>query len=144
MVWWKHLPQCWYESLFKVTNRVPSSLQLLSCKDIQFLSFFVFFFWSSFCLFAIPWATTAAYGGSQARDRIWAVATGLHHSTQFTAGSLTHWVRPGIKPKTSWFLVEFIFTGPQWELPPFFLSVCLYSNNLKTSDKERSGMNSKR
>ena len=108
MVWWKHLPQCWYESLFKVTNRVPSSLQLLSCKDIQFLSFFVFFFWSSFCLFAIPWATTAAYGGSQARDRIWAVATGLHHSTQFTAGSLTHWVRPGIKPKTSWFLVGFV------------------------------------
>jgi len=31
-------------------------------------------------LFAISWATFAAYGGSQARGRIGAVATGLCHS----------------------------------------------------------------
>ena len=30
------------------------------------------------CLFAISWASPAAYGGSQARGRIAAVATGLH------------------------------------------------------------------
>ena len=30
-----------------------------------------------FCLFAISWATPAAYGGSQARGLIGAVATGL-------------------------------------------------------------------
>jgi len=40
------------------------------------LNFFFFFF----CLFAISWATPAAYGGSQARGRIGAVATGLHQS----------------------------------------------------------------
>ena len=34
-----------------------------------------------FCLyFAISWATPAAYGGSQARGRIGAVATSLHQS----------------------------------------------------------------
>ena len=33
-----------------------------------------------FCLFAISGATPVAYGGSQARDLIGAVATGLHHS----------------------------------------------------------------
>ena len=33
-----------------------------------------------FCLFAISWATLAAFGGSQARGRIGAVATGLHQS----------------------------------------------------------------
>ena len=33
-----------------------------------------FFF---FCLFAISWATPVAYGGSQARGRIRAVAAGL-------------------------------------------------------------------
>ena len=55
-----------------------------------------------FCLFAISWAAPAAYGGSQARGRIGAVAS-LHHShsnagpTSATyttahgnAGSLTH------------------------------------------------------
>ena len=33
-----------------------------------------------FCLFAISWAAPEAYGGSHARGRIGAVATGLHHS----------------------------------------------------------------
>ena len=33
-----------------------------------------------FCLFAFSRATTVAYGGSQARDRIGAVATSLHQS----------------------------------------------------------------
>ena len=33
------------------------------------------------------------------------------------AGSLTHWARPGIEPVSSWILVEFITTEPQWEFP---------------------------
>ena len=41
------------------------------------MSYFFFFF---FCLFAFPRATPVAHGGSQARGRIEAVATGLHHS----------------------------------------------------------------
>ena len=63
-----------------------------------------------------------AYGGSQSRGTIRAVATGLHQShsnvgskpclqptptAHGNARSLTHWVRPGIKPATSWFLVGF-------------------------------------
>ena len=32
------------------------------------------------------------------------------------ARSLTHWVRPGIEPTTSQFLVRFISAVPQWEL----------------------------
>ena len=35
---------------------------------------------SFFCLFAISWAAPAAYGGSQARGRIRAVATSLRQS----------------------------------------------------------------
>ena len=31
------------------------------------------------------------------------------------AGSLTHWVRPGIEFTSSWILVEFITTEPRWE-----------------------------
>ena len=34
------------------------------------------------------------------------------------AGSLTHWVRPGFKPASSWILVRFVFPVPQQELPP--------------------------
>ena len=38
---------------------------------------FVFVF---FRLFAISWAAPVAYGGSQVRGRIGAIAAGLHHS----------------------------------------------------------------
>ena len=80
----------------------------------------IFFF---FLYFAISRATPAAYGGSQARGLIGAVATGPCHShgnmgiqavsTTYTTAhgntrSLTHWVRPGIEPTTSWFLVGFV------------------------------------
>ena len=49
----------------------------------HFLSFFFFF-----VFFAISWAARAAYGGSQARGRIGAVATGLHHSHSNTGSKL--------------------------------------------------------
>ena len=38
--------------------------------------------------------------------------TSVHSST----GSLTHWVRPGIKPSSSWILVGFVTAERQWEL----------------------------
>jgi len=44
-------------------------------KFNNFTLFFVLF-----CLFAISWAAPAAYGGSQARDLIGAIATGLRQS----------------------------------------------------------------
>ena len=58
---------------------------------------------------------TAAYGSSQARGRIRAVAASLHHSHS-SAGSLTYQVGPGIKPASSWILVRFISPEPQREL----------------------------
>ena len=42
--------------------------------------YFILFIYLFFCLFAISWATPAAYGGSQARGPIGAVATGLCQS----------------------------------------------------------------
>ena len=32
------------------------------------------------------------------------------------AGSLTHWVGPGIEPASSWILAEFVTTEPKQEL----------------------------
>ena len=43
------------------------------CQEVGFFFFF-------FCLFVISWAAPLAYGGSQARGRIGALATGLRQS----------------------------------------------------------------
>ena len=56
-----------------------------------------------------------AYGGSQARGLIRATAAGLPHSHS-NAGSLAHWVRPGMEPATSWFPVRFVSTAQRREL----------------------------
>ena len=47
--------------------------------------------------------------GIQATSLIYTIAHG-------NTGSLTHWVRPGIKPASSWILVGFVSAAPQWEL----------------------------
>ena len=52
-----------------------------------------------YSLFAFSRAAPAAYGGSQARGPIGAVAPGLHHSHRKA--------RPGVELTTSWFLVGF-------------------------------------
>ena len=53
-------------------------------RKLSFEVFIYLFFFLVFCLFfvvvAISWAAPAAYGGSQARGRIGAVATGLRQS----------------------------------------------------------------
>ena len=81
-------------------------------------------------------AAPAAYGSSLARARIRAGAAGLHHSHSHSltgsdlhlqpthttahgnAGFPIHRARPGIKPASSWILVEFISPAPQQE--PFY------------------------
>ena len=70
-------------------------------------------FFVLFCLFR---ASLSACGSSQARDRIRTVAASLHHSHSNT-GSLTHRVRPGIEPVSSWILVGFMTAEPWQELP---------------------------
>ena len=47
----------------------------------------------------------------------------LYHGSQ-QHWMLTHWARPGIDPSSSWILVGFISTVPQWEL--LWLSFYLY------------------
>ena len=74
----------------------------------------------TFCLFFR--ATPVAHGSSQASGWSGAAAASLHHrqpceiwamsvtytTAHSTTRSLTHWVRPGIKPAISWMLVRFI------------------------------------
>jgi len=106
------------------------------------LLFSLFFFFLSFVLFR---ATPVAYGGSQARGLIRAVAAGLHKrhsniirapSATYTtahsnAGSLTHWARQGIEPSTLWFLVRFVSAVPRWKLLTVFLICISLMNDVK-------------
>ena len=39
-----------------------------------------------------------------------------YNTAHRSARSLIHWVRPGVEPATSWFLVGFFSTAPQREL----------------------------
>ena len=79
----------------------------------------------SFFFFNLFRATSAAYGSSQARGQIRAVAASHSHrnvgskphtTAHGNDGSLTHWSRPGIEPASSWMLVRYISTEPQCEL----------------------------
>ena len=106
------------------------------CINQFFGGFFV-----CFCFFR---AAPAAYGSSQARDRMKATAASLHHGhsntgsephlwLNSTARSLTHWARSGIEPESSWILVEFVTVEPQRELPSISFGK-LVSNQKKKGD----------
>ena len=82
-------------------------------------------------------ATSTAYGGSQVRGRIGAVAAYLHHSharsephlqptpqAHENTRSLTHWARPRIKPVSPWMPVVFVSTEPWRELPIWVVLRC--------------------
>ena len=76
---------------------------------VMFLFCFILFYFLFFS------AASTAYGGSQARGQIGAIAAGIHHSHGNTR-SLTHWARPGMELESSWLLVRFVSTEPQREL----------------------------
>ena len=76
-------------------------------------------------LFFLFRAAPTPYGSSQARGRSGATAADLHHSHSNTR-SPTHWVRPQIKPTSSWILVRVISTMPQWELHRTIFSTSLW------------------
>ena len=59
---------------------VPKGLNVHYTTLILFTKYVFIYLFIYLCLFAISWAAPAAYGGSQARGLIGAVATGLHQS----------------------------------------------------------------
>ena len=51
-------------------------------------------------------------------QRLWIQAASVTYTIAHNnAGSLAHWVRPGIKPTSSWILVGCVTAEPQQELP---------------------------
>ena len=55
-------------------------------------------------------------------------------------GSLTHSVRPGIKPPSSWILVGFVTTEPQWEL--LYSSIWKWITNSRPQSRQGKELNS--
>ena len=84
--------------------------------------FFIFIFWSFFLAGSEGGVVPVAYGSSQARGQIWAVAANLHqsHSNQDLShvcdlhhSSQLHWIlsplsEARIEPASSWILVGFV------------------------------------
>ena len=80
--------------------------------------YFIFYLFIFALLFR---ATGVAYGSSQARGQIRAAA--VAYATVYSkAGSLTHWVRPGMEHTSSWILVRFIPAVPERQLLSWFLN----------------------
>ena len=82
-------------------------------------------------------AVPTAYGGSQARGRIGAAATGLHHSHS-SARSEMHLqpipqVTATLDPEPTergqglWMLVRFVSAEPRWEFPDSWILYLLMS-----------------
>ena len=116
------------------------------CVFCEFCSRWIGWIFYFMYLCSLSRATPTAYGSSQARGWIGAVATELchnhsnirskprlrpapqlmatwdrshvwdHTTAHSNARSLTHQARPGIEPASSWLLVRFVTTEPQWKL----------------------------
>ena len=117
-----------------------------SHNKMVFFSFFFCFLWGFFFFFLFFWVIPAACESSQAGGLnrataaelpAYTIATAmqdlssvcnLHHSSG-QCRNLTHWAKPGIEPKTSWFLVGFVSTAPLREL----LFLCSYLNSVMLS-----------
>ena len=121
-----------FHILFLLTHVLPCSHKrgpingkginsAVSCKSqktelivipLEFLSFFFFFL---VFLGQHPGHMEVPRLGVHLELHLQASAGATAHGS---ARSLTHWARSGIKPTTSWFLVTFVSTAPQWELHP--------------------------
>ena len=99
---------------------LPEHLSTSFCVDKCFHFFFIFFFLGPYL-----WHMEVLRLGVESKPQPLQCQIRAVSSTYTTscsnAGSLTHWVRPGIEPTSSWILVRFVSAVTQWELqPPYF------------------------
>ena len=73
----------WALAILQVQPQVPLSRPFLLLLFV-FLFYFYLFIYFFFVFLLFLWAVPKAYGGSQARGLIGAIATGLHHSQSNT------------------------------------------------------------
>ena len=100
---------------------------ILNTRRFKALGFNPLFVVLKYAFFFFFLATCVAYGSSQTRGHIRAAVGHSHsqHSIQAASSTyttvhgnsrcLTHWVRPGIEPVSSWILVRFVTAEPPWD-----------------------------
>ena len=100
-------------------------------------------------IFLLFMAAPAAYGNSQAgveselqlqptpQPQRWGTraAPVIYTPVHGNARSPTHWMRPGIVPASSWILVGFASTVPQWELQPLKFKLTYISHKICNSQR---------
>ena len=102
------------------------SLTCGATMEIQWFHSFFFGFLGMHCgIWKLPvWRSNQSYSSrptSQPQQwQTWAISV-TYTIAHGNAKSLTYWVRPGIKPASSWLLVRFISTEPWWGLCGFIL-----------------------
>ena len=122
-----HVKEGWYStqsSLPKFSSQNPALTPLSSFLKMGFriislvlrqkVTFIIYSFFFPQARGQIR-APSASLRHSHCYHRIWAVSA-TYTIAHSKARSLTQWVGPGIEPATSWILVGFITTEPQWEL----------------------------
>ena len=138
------LPVEYLYDLQQITH-VPLNNNFLICKMGIRRLVFTFFFFFFFLLFRVA---PMVYGCSQARGwnqsySCWPTpqpqqcgiqatpVTYIRHSSiaHGSAGSATHWVRPGIEPAFSWILVGFVSIEPQRELYSSFQIITYFCSS---------------
>ena len=65
-----------------------------------------------------------SYPKAKQQRQIWAPFA-TYTTTCGNSGSLTHWVRPGIKPTSSWILVEFVTCWDSVGTPLIVILICI-------------------
>ena len=117
-------PLAWNISFHALTFNlyVSSALRWVSYRQ-HIVGFFFFLFCSlgphlwhvEVPMLGLNWNWSCWPMPQPQKCRIWAMSA-TYSTTHGKARSLTHCVRPGIEPMSSWILVGFIITEPQGEL----------------------------
>ena len=119
---------------------------------MDFYSFFLSFFFLSFLFFSfffflrlhmeVPRLSVKSNQSYSCQPQpqpqqhsLWTMSA-THTTAQGNAGSLIHWASPEIKPTSSWILVWFLTTEPQWK-PPTFIHFLRTVLQKKTVEKTK-------
>ena len=111
-----HFLFCWFKLFLSCFQWVWTEVCQF-CLYFQWTRSWLYWFFLLFCF--VFRAAPTAYGSSQAKDQIGAIAAGLFHSHS-NVRPLTHWARPGIEPTYSWILVRFVNCWATEGTPDFF------------------------
>ena len=135
----------WY-----LNDYMLSLYRTVHLREVNFMVYKFYFSKPHFFLVFLgpyPWHTKPRVGAESELQSCWPTPQPQQQGIQATsttyitahgnAGSLTHRVRPGIKPTSSWILVRFVSSKPWWELGSTLFDIGLSNVFLDLSSQAR-------